>query len=393
MTPPVGAADVDSLTSALVDANDQLLALYDLTQVTSNTLDEREAVVEILHRSTRMLSTDAMELAAGEPTPFTVGRAHDLDHLRTDSADSSTAGHVTVVSASHASGLDAELRALRRERPFSTGDRKLLSAVLRTALGAISTARLHRQVLHRALDTRDHQRAAEIAQLALPRWRPELPGTELFAANEPARQTGGDLFCFAVRDEDLLFAVGDVSGKGLTAAVMMTTAISAANAAFRDPSLDDPADHLAMIDRWTHDHLSEAGLFITLFVGRYRTSTGVLRWTNAGHSPCLFRGNDGWSDLAAQTPPIGILTDVAHRSGSVEFGPGDLLVVGSDGMIEQENSDGQRFGDRRLQSYIDRGRTQPLDLVGNGLLEAVERFADRRPAIDDRTLLLLRRRS
>ncbi len=392
MTPPVGAADVESLTSALVDANDQLLALYDLTQVTANTLDEREAVVEILRRATRMLSTDGMELTSGDQT-FSVG----LRPNRPPQAGSTNAGrtpeHITVVSASHASGLDAEVRALRRAGPFSTGDRKLLSAVLRTALGAISTARLHQQVLHRALDTRDHQRAAEIAQLALPRWRPDLPNADLFATNEPARQTGGDLFCFAVDGDDLLFAVGDVSGKGLTAAVMMTTAISAANAAFRDPSLDDPADHLAMIDRWTHDHLSEAELFITLFVGRYRTSTGRLRWTNAGHSPCLVRGNAGWVDLEAQTPPIGILTDVTHRSRSVELEPGELVVVGSDGVIEQEDPDGQLFGDRRLKSYIDRFRARPLHQLGPGVLRAVDRFAEQRPAIDDRTLLLLRRRS
>lgn len=391
MTPPVGAADVESLTSALVDANDQLLALYDLTQVTANTLDEREAVVEILRRATRMLSTDGMELTSGDQT-FSVGLRPNR-RPQTSTTAGLTPGHITVVSASHASGLDAEVRALRLAGPFSTGDRKLLSAVLRTALGAISTARLHRQVLHRALDTRDHQRAAEIAQLALPRWRPALPNADLFATNEPARQTGGDLFCFAVDGDDLLFAVGDVSGKGLTAAVMMTTAITAANAAFRDPSLDDPADHLAMIDRWTHDHLSEAELFITLFVGRYRTSTGRLRWTNAGHSPCLVRGNAGWVDLEAQTPPIGILTDVTHRSRSVELEPGELLVVGSDGVIEQEDHDGQLFGDRRLKSYVDRFRARPLDQLGPGVLRAVDRFAEQRPAIDDRTLLLLRRRS
>lgn len=392
MTPEVGVADIESLTSALVDANDHLLALYDLTQVTSNTLDEREAIIDILQRSTRILAADAMELTAGSET-FGVGSPLDRSRLRTERSGSASGhGPVTTVEASHASGLDAELRVLRRRTPFSTGDRKMLTAVLRTALGAISTARLHRQVLQRALDARDHERAAEIAQLALPRWRPVLPDTELFATNEPASQTGGDLFCFAVTDDDLLFAVGDVSGKGLTAAVMMTTAISAANAAFRDPALESPSDHLAMIDRWTHEHLSEAGLFITLFVGRYRSATGVLEWTNAGHSPCLVAAGERWIELRAQTPPIGVLTDVHHRTLSVELDPGGLLVIGSDGLTEQENDSGQPFGDRRLQAAIEAGRRRPLDQLGPHVLQTVSRYANHQPPLDDRTLLLLRRR-
>lgn len=388
----VRSADVVSLTAALVEANDQLLALYDLAHVTSNTLDERQAVIEVLTRSSRMLSADAMVLTS-RTDEFGIGRRTDRERLvaitsgRSDSADDD----VIVVAATHASGLDAELRVLRRGDRFSTGDRKLLSAVLRTALGAISTARLHQQVLSRALDTRDLERAAEIAQLALPTWRPELPGLEFFVAAEPARETGGDLFCFATDGDDLAFAVGDVSGKGLTAAVMMTTAICAANAAFRDPSLVDPADQLATISDWTYDHLSAAGLFITLFVGRYESANGVLHWANAGHSPCGLARRDGWSELAAQVPPIGVFPDVAVHSASVRLEIDDLLAIGSDGIVEQENTSGDAFGDHGMQTILGARPQRPLSDLGPMLFSAVDRFAGGRPPFDDRTILLLRR--
>ncbi len=390
----VGPADLASLTSALVEANDQLLAVYDLTHVSSDTLDERRAVVDVLTRSARILDADAMVLRA-ESEVVGIGEPADRELLETAVGERPAAAgdRITVVAASHASGLEAELFALRHSGPFSTGDRKLLSAALRTVLGAISTARLHQQVLSRALDTRELERAAEIAQLALPSWRPELPGLELFAASEPARETGGDLFCFASEGDDLAFAVGDVSGKGLTAAVMMTTAICAAKAAFRDPTLDDPADQLAAISDWTYDHLSDAGLFITLFVGHYRSDTGTLRWANAGHSPCGVMRHGTWTELGAQIPPIGVLPTIQPHIESTELGVGDLLAVGSDGIVEQENDAGVPFGDHGMRSLLGMCPPPVLSELGPALFSAVDRFADGRPPIDDRTILLLRRTS
>ncbi len=388
----VRAADVVSLTSALVEANDQLLALYDLAHVTSNTLDERQAAVEVLTRSSRILSAGAMVLTTATDV-IGIGTHTDREHLTAiTSGRSDAAGDgAIVVAATHASGLEAELRVLRRGAVFSTGDRKMLSAVLRTALGAISTARLHQQVLSRALDTRELERAAEIAQLALPRWRPQMPGLELFVAAEPARETGGDLYCFAIDGNDLAFAVGDVSGKGLTAAVMMTTAICAAKAAFREPSKLDPAQQLTMISDWTYDHLSDAGLFITLFVGRYESDSGMLHWANAGHSPCGLSHDGDWTELTAQIPPIGVFPDISARTESMQLEVGDLLAVGSDGIVEQENYDGEPFGDNGMRTVLDTRPRPPLNDLGPMLFDAVDRFSGGRPPLDDRTILLLRR--
>ncbi len=388
----VRAADVVSLTSALVEANDQLLALYDLAHVTSNTLDERRAAVEILTRSSRILSADAMVLTTAADV-FGIGTHTERERLSaiTSGRSDAVGDGAIVVAATHASGLEAELRVLRRGAVFSTGDRKMLSAVLRTALGAISTARLHQQVLNRALDSRDLERAAEIAQLALPSWRPEMPGLELFVAAEPARETGGDLYCFATDGNDLAFAVGDVSGKGLTAAVMMTTAICAAKAAFRDPAKLDPAQQLTMISDWTYEHLSDAGLFITLFVGRYEADRGMLHWANAGHSPCALSHAGDWTELTAQIPPIGVFADISARTESVQLEVGDLLAIGSDGIVEQENNDGEPFGDHGMRTALDARPRPPLNDLGPMLFDAVDRFSGGRPPIDDRTILLLRR--
>ena len=392
----VDSADIAALTAALVEANDQLLALYDLAHVTSNTLGEREAVAEVLQRAAHILAADAMLLTSAGDV-FGIGSPLDRGHLTSagsESAEHLTSNpHITAVAATHASGLDAELRVLRRRSPFTTGDRKMLSAVLRTALGAISTARLHQQVLRRALDNQDQQRAAEIAQLALPGWRPELHDTDFFVANEPARETGGDLYCYALEGDELTFAVGDVSGKGLTAAVMMTTAICAANATFRDPRSTDPAHHVAIISQWMFEHLSAAGLFITLFVGHYRASDGVLTWANAGHSPCLIQRGNEWTELPAQTPPIGVLADVAPETQRLRMSAGDVLAIGSDGLVEQEDGDGQPFGDARFRLHLSSDPKRPLASVGASVLSAIDGFAGDHPRLDDRTLLLLRRQT
>jgi len=375
--------EVDSLAEALVEANDLLIGMYDLADVTSRSLDESQLVTDILERAIRIVRADGIVLTT--PTSrVAVGQQH---RRSLDAPDDWT---TTTVSATHGLGLTGELQATRTDWPFSTGDRKLLSAVLRTTLTAIETARLHGRAIQSALDARDTQQAAEVAQLALPRSRPHLDDVDIFFKIEQARNTGGDLFCFRVDDDLLSFAVGDVSGKGLSAAVMMTTAVCATTAAFRDERFSTPGEELRHVNDWMYEHLSEAGLFISMFIGHYRRGTDELRWANAGHSPCVVSTRDGTADLPALIPPIGVLPTIETLSRTTALAPRDIVLIGSDGIVEQTAVSGEAFGEARVHGLLTPMRGTPASVVGSVLLQAVTSFADGVPQSDDRTAVILR---
>ncbi len=386
---------LDSLTGALVEANDQLLALYELATITSQSLDEREAVDEILTRAINLLGADGLQLTVADDDPSTpdtefVAGSALVSSDGVEIAPPPKAPTETAVSV-ETTGYAGTLRACRLDRSFGTADHKLLSAVATMALGAVRTSRHHHDALNRAMMARDHDTASELAQQSLPSWRPSLDGVRLFARSDPARAAGGDLFTFAAQDGALHFVLGDVSGKGLPAAMMMTTVISAATAAFQTCGDAGPAAMLSSIDNWVHDYLADAGLFVTLMAGTYGPDPHHLSVASAGHGPMLFVEGDQVSTLDASVPPIGVLplslvgppTDIV-----LDAKPGSRLVVSSDGFTEQANPQDEMWGDDRLIEAI-RDRTMSTDELGDALFEQLETYADGAEQTDDRTLLIL----
>ncbi len=382
-------AQVESLVGALVDANDQLLALYDLASITADSLDESEVVGRILSRAQGLLRADALLLAT-EPEHAT-GNAVDVAKLRLGQADRSEQGLSTsaVATVSSPDGNPVAVSALRHDNPFGTADTKLLEAVAKMLAGAVHTARLHETAVAQAVINRDHDTASKLAQSALPKWLPELDGVDLFARSEPARSAGGDLYTFAVVDGILHFSVGDVSGKGLPAAMMMTNVISASNAAFQRHGPEGPVAILEAIDRWVYQSLSDAGLFVTILVGSYNPASNELAVVNAGHSPVVFKDATGITTLGACAPPVGVLPLDNLEALSRIVAPGDRLVVASDGLTEQQSPAGEMFGDDRLDKLIETDTCSNAAEFGALLFDRIEMFADVAPQSDDRTLFIL----
>ena len=352
---------VELLAGALVDANDQLLAMYELASITADSLDEAEVAGRILERAKQLLGADAVHI---DTVPaHAIGDADLVEELST-AATQETAGQSEIArsTATDSAGRSATVSALRRDRHFGTADLKMLDAVAAMLSGAIHTARLHEAAVAQAVLTKDHDTASLLAQSALPRWLPELPQADIYARSEPARLAGGDLYCFDIVDEVLHFAVGDVSGKGLPAAMMMTNVISASNAAFHRHGHEGPGAVLRAVDRWMYQSLSDAGMFVTLLVGSYDPGSAEVALANAGHSPVILQTLDDEAQiLLADHPPVGVLPlDTSNGSGDTgaqrySIGNGDQLVVASDGITEQLGSGGQMFGEQRLLNLLGSG--------------------------------------
>lgn len=393
---------LDSLVGALVDANDQLLALYELASLSVDTLDEATAVVQILSRAHKLLKTDSLALLSdpvrlvGESEMFdpllAANDAETLEQLRASTREWDTVSIPvgwTIAMVAVAAGEPFALVAARKSKPFGTADQKLLHAVAKLLAGVINTAQLHTEALEQAVIGRDHLIASELAQRALPDSTPQVPGVDVYARSDPAHTSGGDLYAWSVVDGVLHFVMGDVAGKGLPAAITMTNVISAANASFRLSGSKGPAAILASMDEWLCESLTEREVFVTMLVGSYDPESETLTVANAGHSPVLYVSDGKVMDIAAHHPPVGVLPIEELLETAITVCDGDVFLAGSDGLTEQQDPSGTMFGDDRVVDLVSVGRDLSAADLGARIFNEVENFAMSASQSDDRTLVCL----
>ena len=170
----------------------------------------------------------------------------------------------------------------------------------------------------------------------------------------------------------------------------MTNVIAAANASFQHSGHIGPAAVLKTIDRWLRGPLSSSEGFVTLVVGSLEPQTGELRLSNAGHSPVLYVLNGQPHSLPAHFPPVGVLEIDETREVTVHLQEGDLFVSASDGLSEQQNPEGQMFGDDRFSEFVTMNTDRCPAEIGASLFDRVEEFAGGTSQADDRTLLCIR---
>ena len=230
----------------------------------------------------------------------------------------------------------------------------------------------------------------DIQRSMLPRVFPAFPDRkelELYAVLEPAMEVGGDLYdFFMVDDQRLCFAIGDVSGNGVPAALFMAmTKIMVKTRAMSDPS---PAS----IVTYVNDALSadnDSCMFVTLYLGILNLRDGRLLTTNAGHNPPLLKRGDGqFQWLTAQDGSmVGSMQGIAFKESTIQLDPGDELFFYTDGVTEADNVRRELFGNDRLKTVLDQSQSASVvDRIG-AVMKAVKTFAGNAPQADDITML------
>ena len=390
-------ASVGQLAGALVEANDQLVAVYDLARVHAGSLEEDEAVVRLLNEACRLLHSDVAILTDNAKMSYRSDETADIEWLSScvssyietgspavvDDGAGSSALLVDVVGSDGGSLVLAMSR--RRDGRYLTGDRRLAEAIADTLNGVLSTSALHRQALVR----KEHDTAAQLAQSALPRYQPDMAGIDATARTYPARAAGGDFFTYASDGDAFHFVVGDVSGKGLPAAIVMSTLVSASNSALRRYGDDGPSAVMKAIDDDAYDYLSDSGLFATMVVGSMWPEQGLIEFVNAGHGPVMIGRAESIAQIDACAPPVGVLPLGELEATSWLLESSDLVVIGSDGLTEQENLDGAMYGEDQLGELIRTCIGMDSTAVSDRVLEAVGAFAGAAPQSDDRTIMVL----
>ena len=273
---------------------------------------------------------------------------------------------------------------------FTATDARLLSLFANQAAAAIETARLHRDAIEKERIDRELELAAAIQREILPRALPDVPGVELAAVNLPTRQVGGDYYDFFPLSEGrLAFLVADVSGKGVPAALLVSTVHAAVHLQI-DESKTIP-ELISRIDRHLRKYAATRK-FLTIFFGLLDPAEGTFRYVSAGHNPALLaRAGGGVERLESTGVPVGMLPNASWREETLTLSPGDLLAVYTDGLTEAVNEREEEFGVDRLVAALDGGRSLPARELSDRIVGAVAEFARGMPQYDDQTLLLLRR--
>lgn len=224
-----------------------------------------------------------------------------------------------------------------------------------------------------------------------PQQLPEVDGIALSAEFRPAMQVSGDFYDFiALSAHELLFTVGDISNKGLTAAFFTPLMRKVVRTALK-LGKPTPKSVLDYVNADLYDEFSRAAMFATAFIGLYDATKRRLRYVNAGQAPVIYRPVDGQARLLqADGPPVGIFDYSFCVEQELSLSPGDLLLVGTDGLVEVRNSKNEIFGYDRLLQLLDTVGSHTPASVTAAIFYKLTAFASARKREDDQTLLIIK---
>jgi len=273
---------------------------------------------------------------------------------------------------------------------FQRDDLRLLTLLANLAAIKVENIRLFEREQKMMQMERELETAAQIQRRLLPTGAPDLAGYEMTGYNLPCREVGGDYYDFLpCGDGRMGIVIGDVSGKGMGAALLMAT-LQASFRAHAGLGLSPP-DLVARLNQ-TVAAASMSNKFISFFYGELNAANGELRYVNAGHNPPLLLRTTGEVErLRAGGMILGVMGDSTYTDRIVEIRPGDLLVLFSDGITESQNEAGEEFGEERLIEVMRAAVSGNAESIRDQVESAVDAFVGKAPQFDDITLTVLKR--
>lgn len=272
---------------------------------------------------------------------------------------------------------------------FGERDLEFLDAMSDHMAIAMENATLHLAIVEKKRMEQELQLGREIQSRLLPKPPSDLRGLSLDARSIPCFEVGGDYFDFLeLPGGDLGIAIGDVSGKGVSAALIM----SSLQAALRVAASIEP-DLASLIARLNALLFRMAGgrKYVTFFFGRYNPSTGELRYVNAGHNPPLLITEGEVLPIDSTGRPIGLLADAAYEERRVTLARGATLFLYTDGLNEANNPAEEEFGNERLRASAARAAAAGIHTIAAKVLDDVHAFEEGMHATDDKTIVVMRR--
>jgi serine phosphatase RsbU (regulator of sigma subunit) len=409
--------ELQSMTAELVASQDQLLAMYQVSQ------SMRSQVT--IYDTLRCLVSEAVRLVK-VPAGFAlfIPTNHEPTLVQYPAQYTDEAAIWSVFWQAHANEREILLAADRSVDALPTGIENLFFIPIRirgtimAGLGLLNKAgegftapsiKLARAIVQHAsahiehvllhLDAVEQARLQTEVDLArrvqlrlLPQHLPKVAKLDIFAHSRPALQVGGDFYDFVCQpDRPFIFSVGDVTGKGMSAALLMTMARTAIHS--KASFMPKPTPEMVMrnSNEDLYEDFIQVGMFATAFIGQYQPHNQKLVYANAGHSPVVYCPAGGRAQLLeADSTPIGVLTISLCKNHIVTMQPGDVLIVATDGFSEARNPEDEMFGYDRLLQLAEASAKKSARAIAEAFFEAVDHFGVGRPQDDDQTLVVIK---
>ena len=278
------------------------------------------------------------------------------------------------------------------EGRFTEDHLKVLTTLASVAAIRVENARLVEARFQQERLERELQLAMEIQQRFQPTAPPLVPGYELQGISFPCYEIGGDYYDFIQREDGrLVIALGDVSGKGTAAALLMSSLHAAIHA--QTGSHDTLVETISAVNRYLAENIPP-NRFVTLFYAELDPGSGALSFLNAGHNPPLIVHAAGTVEqLASGGLPLGIKADADYREGRTHLQMGDVLVIYSDGVTEAASPNGEEFGPTRLYEVVSRNVDASAAGIRDRIESALTKFSQGTQAADDITLVIVKRQA
>jgi serine phosphatase RsbU (regulator of sigma subunit) len=407
---PREASAATRMVSALIRAGQELVTHQPLEQLFETILQLSLSAVEAKRGVILTLDEGELQVRASKGDGFTISAAVRDQVLRDKCSLSirdaqrhdAFSKQQSIVLQSVRSMMAAPLQTGARVigliyvdngsvvRPFSQDDLDLLTVMANVAAIRIENARLAEVEQSEKLMEANLAEASEIQRSLLPTEPPAYDGWELAGINLPCQTVGGDYFDFIpYQDGRLAVVVGDVAGKGLPAALLMSS-LQAKVQMLRE-SNPSPGNAVATLNRSLTERCP-LGKFITFFYALLDPLSGTLEYSNAGHNyPLILRRDGSVEKLSGSGLVMGLFSAVHYEVKKTKLAPGDLLVLYSDGVTEAADSADVEFGDTGLAEFLAARKEIRCEDIVNQLVEHIRKWRGTPAFADDFTVVLVRR--
>lgn len=276
------------------------------------------------------------------------------------------------------------------EATFTEEHLDILTTLASVASIRVENATLLDERIQRERMERELELATEIQQRFQPSSPPKLDGYEFQGISFSCYEIGGDYYDFIpIENNKMIVALGDVSGKGTAAALLMSSLHAAIHA--QATSNRPLADMITSVNQYLAEN-TPSNRFVTLFIAELDPATGKLRYINAGHNPPLIGRSTGMIEqLSSGGFPLGILPSAEFEVGETQLGNGEVLIVYSDGVSEANNLQEEEFGLDRLTEVVRRNLSSSAAGIRDRVESALSSFTQTAPANDDITLVIVKR--
>jgi sigma-B regulation protein RsbU (phosphoserine phosphatase) len=256
---------------------------------------------------------------------------------------------------------------------------------------AIENKRLANEMIRQERVNKELELASEMQQHLFPRSLPSNGRLDMAGHYRPHHQVGGDYYDVIRRsDEEFVFCMADVSGKGVSAALLMSNFQASLRALvhYTDQSLERMVQELN--EKVTHS--AEGEKFITFFIGRVHLGKKRLEYINAGHNPPILIGADQEASfLEKGCPGLGMLPELPWvEKGDLQMDAGQTVLCYTDGVVELGSPNGSEYGIERLIERLKKDRDEGMEALTQGIMEDLDRFRQDAPFLDDIALLAFR---